>query len=208
MQAKQLIRFAWGLSTVVTILAVLVWLDANNGRLTLHAFTLFPVLGLTAFSLMWVHYIIGAMRRYYGIPKQNFKQYYEITSAIVLIAILLHPGLLILQLWRSGFGLPPNSYLNYYVAPAARWAAALGSISLLVFLAFELRRRFETSNWWKWLERSQILAMIAIYIHALRLGGELQVSWYRGVWFVYGITFVSAIIYLQINESKKIEVRQ
>lgn len=203
MREKQLIWLAWGLSLVTVLLAILVWLNASGGQISFEAFSVFPLLGLSAFSLMWVHYIIGAMRRLFGIAKQPLKQYYEFTSTLVLVAILLHPGLLSLQLWRSGFGLPPNSYLEYYVAPTAQWAATLGAIGLLVFLAFELRRKYEASNWWKWFERMQIVAMIAIFVHALRLGGELQVGWYRAVWFIYGVTFAASVIYSQIKDARE-----
>lgn len=208
MQAKRLTRVAWGLSAVVTALSVLVWLDANNGRINTHAYALFPVFGLIAFSLMWVHYIVGATRRFYGLSKKHFTQYYGTTSFVVLFALLLHPGLLIAQLWRSGFGLPPDSYLNYYVAPAARWAVMLGSISLLVFLAFELRHKFAAKSWWKWFERVQVAAMAMIFIHALRLGGELQVGWFRVIWLLYGISFVLAVGYIFYKDAKRLEVKK
>ena len=64
MKSKQLVGFAWGLSGVVVLLAVLAWLDAGNSFFRLTAFAVFPLLGLIAFSLMWGHYIIGAKRRY------------------------------------------------------------------------------------------------------------------------------------------------
>lgn len=188
---------AWGLSVLTISLAVLVWGQSfrwNFERLSLYG--LFPLLGLVAFSLMWGHYIMSAVRQYLKLDKAVLAKYFTLTSAVVLVAILLHPGLLIYQLWRDGFGLPPGSYLNNYVAPSLAWATILGWIALIIFLLYEFRRRFSDRPWWKYALYANDLAIIAIFIHGLRLGRHLQAGWFRGMWFFYGMTLLIALIYI------------
>ncbi len=200
---RKLQVFAWGLSLGSVVLAVLAWGEAFSWKFSIvNPYLLFPLLGLIAFSLMWAHFVAGAVRNYFGVKKEVLKSYYEITSVAVLLAILLHPGLLIWQLWRDGRGLPPTSTGNY-VAPAARWALILGIISLIIFLAFELHRLYEGRKWWKWVNYASDVAIIMIYIHALRLGGTLMGGWYRWVWYFYGITLAAALVYSYLLKATK-----
>jgi hypothetical protein len=180
----------------VVSLAIIVWAKSQPwGLLALSPYEVFPVLGLIAFSLMWGHFFMGSIRALFNIDASSLKRYYTVTSWVVLLAILFHPGLLIYQLWRDGFGLPPGSYLNHYVAESMGWAAMLGFISLMAFLAFELHRFFKEKSWWHWVERASDVAMIAIFVHGLMLGRHTQEGWFRYVWIFYGITLVLAIAY-------------
>jgi hypothetical protein len=201
--AKIVNSSAWVLVTLTSLFALAVWIQSFFGSVRLTGYTVFPLLGLLAFSLMWTHYIVGTLRRLAGVKKKELKAYYAATSWVVLFCILLHPALLILQLWKDGYGLPPNSYLENYVAPTGKFAVLLGSVSLMIFLAFELKKMFDTKPWWKLVEYAQILAMVAIFYHALQLGGELDVLWYRAIWFCYGITFVASVIYNNMFDKKE-----
>lgn len=187
--------FAWLLAIVSVGVAVFVWYGQRFGKEPLSLLDIFPVLGLTAFSLMWTHYIVGAVRRLLRQDKTVIKSYMAVTSWLVLVLILLHPGLLWYQLWQSGLGLPPSSYLHAYPGTPAHIAMMLGSIALVTFLAFECKRAFGTKKWWKYVEFAQIIAMFAIFYHGLKLGGELQVSWFRMLWLFYGVSLVGAVLY-------------
>lgn len=192
---KRLEIFSWSLGASVVLLALIVWLQGLNGRLgNLSVYQIFPLLGLVAFSLMWTHYFTGAIRQLVGADKQVLARYFEVTSFIVLLAIVLHPGLLIYQLWADGFGLPPGSIYENYVTPSLKWAVTLGPVSLAIFLAYELRRKFNQAKWWKFVNYAQIAAMSAIFVHALKLGTHLQ-DWYLAIWWFYGATLAAAIIY-------------
>src|SRR5688572_6258095 len=137
-KARQLQIFAWAISIGSLVLAVLAWGSAFEWDFdNVSTYLVFPLLGLVAFSLMWAHFVAGVVRRLMGVEKAVLHDYYEITSVAVLLAILLHPGLLIWQLWRDGEGLPPGSTYSY-VGTTARWALILGVISLIIFLSFEL----------------------------------------------------------------------
>jgi hypothetical protein len=199
---------AWALSAVVVFAAVLAWGQSLEWQLVgISAYRLFPVLGLTAFSLMWTHYIVGVVRRYFAVERDAVAQYFDITSTVVLVAILLHPGILWWQLWRDGFGLPPGSYLSVYAVGSMKLAVILGSISLVVFLAFELRHKYSEASWWKYISYLNDIAMLAIFYHGLTLGGQLRGGWYRSIWYLYGITLVMALIYLRFGWVYKQEER-
>lgn len=187
----------WTLGGIVAVIAVLAWGQGLSWQLgSLSAYQLFPAFGLLAFSLMWTHYAVGFIReRFTSLPPPAIERYFEITSLLVLLAILAHPGLLIWQLWRDGFGLPPGSYLTHYVAPALRGAAILGSISLCVFLLFELRRWCKNRRWWKYILVANDIAMLAIFYHGLRLGGNLQIGWLKWLWYFYGATLLGILAY-------------
>ncbi len=199
MKAQRLHAFAWGLAATVSLLAIVAWGQGLDWQFdNLSAYSLFPLLGLLAFSLMWTHYIVGATRRMRGTDKQTLKPYFAITGWIVLICICLHPGLLIGQLWRDGFGFPPNSYLKNYVAPGLEWAALLGTTSWLAFMAFETKHWFGKKSWWKLVELLNVAAMFAILVHSLYLGSNLQAGWLRSVWYFYGVSLLVSVVYIYL----------
>lgn len=184
---------AWSLSTLVTLLAVIVWGQYYGWHLAFNAYIIFPVLGLVAYSIMWSHYIASAVREMLGINREVLAKYYRWTGYAVLVLICMHPGLLIFQRFRDGFGFPPHSY-ETYVAPGLGWVTLLGTASLLVFLAFEFHRKFGKEPWWHYVTEAGDVAMLAIFYHGLRLGMQLQNGWYRYVWWFYGITLVAVLI--------------
>jgi hypothetical protein len=161
----------------------------------LSSYQFFPLLGLLAFSIMWSHYMMTAVRTYWRLPREVLAKYFRWTGYAVLVLICLHPGILVYQRFRDGFGLPPHSY-ETYVAPSMAWVTLLGTASLLVFLAFELRRFYGNRSWWHYVADASDIAMLAIVYHALRIGSSLQaVSWFRMVWYVYLITLLFALGY-------------
>lgn len=184
---------SWLLGAIVLLLAGAVWASERLNGSTFTAYDLFPLLGLSAFSLMWTHYVLGALRRHLGVPATVNKTYFAISSVVVLLLIILHPGILIAQLYKDGFGLPPHSYLSVY--SGMEFALALGTTSLIIFLLFEFKKRWGAKAWWRYVEYAQIAAMGFIFYHGLTLGRELSVDWYRTVWYLYGVTLVAAVLY-------------
>lgn len=196
MNRQQVQGFAWGISAAAVLAAVVAWGQAYSWQVQgLSLYQIFPLLGLVAFSLMWAHYVASVARQYYKLEKSVLVDYFDITSGMVLVLILAHPGLLAWQSWRDGSGLPPGSSLNY-VAPTMRFSVILGMVSLVAFLAYEFRRKFNTRSWWKYVEYATDTAIVLIYIHALRLGGQLQTGWFRGLWVFYGVTLAFSLAYI------------
>lgn len=184
--------FAWLTSLVVTVLAVTTWWQCLSVPVSkLSVYDVFPLFGLVAFSLMWAHYAVGAIRAYLGAGKSVTNMWFRFTAYMVLFAILMHPGLLEYQLWRDSGSLLPYSY----VAPGLAWTVILGQVALLAFLAFESHRYFKQKTWWHWVERASDVAMFLILIHAYKLGCSLLPGWFQYVWFFYGLTLALAIGY-------------
>ena len=191
---RLLVWGSWLLSIVVIVLAVVAWGQLYRWHVSFSPIVLFPVLGLSAYSLMWVHYIAGAIRRVLGVEKSVLKHFYTYTSYVVLALLVLHPLLLIVRLWQKGFGPPPESYLKY-VGSSLQLYAVFGTVALIAFLAYELHRFYESAHWWRWVTFAGDAAMLLIFIHGLKLGSNTQMGWYRYVWIFYGVTLVVAIIY-------------
>lgn len=185
---------AYSLSALVCIIAVVAWGQDYNWQFSpLTAYQLFPLLGILAFSIMWSHYVAGAARELLGISKDSLVRYFRYTGYAVLLLICLHPGLLILQRFRDGYGLPPGSYESY-VAPGLGWVTLLGTVSFFVFIAYEFHRKFGQRSWWHWVMEAGDIAMLAIFYHGLRLGGQLMNDgWFRTVWIFYGLILVAVL---------------
>ncbi len=193
--ATRLTVAAISLTVFTCALAVIAWGSDNRWQLLhLTTYQVFPIFGLLAFSMMWSQCVIAAIGHYYDAPKEVLKPYFNRTGWLVLGAILLHPGLLIAQRFHDGYGLPPGSY-ETYVAPMQRWIVILGSLSLLVFLAFELQHWFGQRSWWKYIAVLNDIALAVIFYHGLRLGQDLSGYWYQMVWYVYGVVLLAALAY-------------
>lgn len=190
----------WTLGGLVVALPVIAWLTTRN-LTDLSVYDVFPPLGLIAFGLMWTHFVMGALRRYSGYDARQNAPYMTVSMGLVLGLIILHPGLLWLQLYRDGFGLPPVSYLTAY--KTQQLYVLLGSLGLAIFLSYELKRWFAEKTWWKYVEYLQIVGMAVIFVHALELGRELRTGWFVLVWWVYGLTLAAAIIYSRLIVKNK-----
>lgn len=186
---------AWSLVSIVCLVAIISWAGFYQWQLwPFSAYQLFPLLGLLAFSIMWSHYMMITLQTLWSIKKEVLSNYFRWTGYAVLALICLHPGLLIYQRFKDGYGLPPGSYESY-VAPGLGWVTLLGTVSLLIFLSFELYRFFGKRSWWHYVADASDVAMLAIVYHGLQLGTQLQQGWFRVVWLFYLVTLVGALIY-------------
>lgn len=189
-----LLAIPWTLAALVTILGVYVWGSSFDWQFSgLSVYQVFPVLGLLAFSLMWSHYMVGVMQRFF-LKDADLSKYFSWTGYVVLVTILLHPGLLAYQRFRDGFGLPPGSDLGY-VANGMAWLIILGYVNLAIILSFELHRWFERRHWWRYILYANDVAMLGIFYHGLELGTQTHIGWFRMVWWFYGITLVAVLIF-------------
>lgn len=192
---KQLQVFAWTLTATVNLLAIVIWgstlsWDPDN----LSFYSAFPLFGLLAFSTMWVQYAIATLKKLADLVAPSLDAYFNYTGLTVTSLIVLHPTLLIWQLWRDGLGLPPTSYLQY-VAPGLKWALLLGVFSFFIFMSFELRHRYRNRSWWKYIDHANDVAIIAIYFHAFKLGSHVQSTWFYPLWLFYGVTLAGILLY-------------
>ena len=191
---KHISFIAWTLALAVTMAGFVAWAQHHSWQLIgISNYQLFPLFGILAFSLMWCHYMIGGIKAGFNIQDAKVdKRYFEVTAGIVLLALFIHPSLLIWQLFRDGFGLPPGSYTNHYVAPGLAWAVLLGSVSWLAFMSFELRRFYGNKKWWKYVLYANDVAIWLVYIHSLLLGADVAAPWLHQVWIFYGLALAAA----------------
>jgi hypothetical protein len=192
---SRLLIIAYALTAVVDGLAIIIWAKTLAWDLeNLSLYNIFPLLGLLAFSTMLVQYVIGTLKNLAGLAAPSLDPYFNYSGLGVTALIVLHPSLLVWQLWRDGLGLPPTSYYSY-VAPGLRWALLLGVFSLFIFLSFELRHRYHHSSWWKYIDHAQDVAIVAIYFHAFKLGTHVQISWFYPLWLLYGVVLAAVLLY-------------
>ena len=195
----------WLLGLVVIVSSLAVWLvEREPDFASLTIYEIFPPLGLLAFGLMWTHFVMGALRRYAGVEKGGGGMYMALSMGVVLSLIILHPLLLWIGLYSDGYGLPPGSHIAAYQSQLLY--VGLGTIGLVIFLSYELKRFFGEKGWWKYIEWIQIVGMVAIFVHAIGLGSELRLDWFMAVWVLYGITLAVAVGYSRfIYRNKEVE---
>lgn len=193
--SDKLVAIAWTLSALVTALSVVAWGELRNWSFdNLNEYALFPVLGLLAFSLMWAHYIVYALRVYSG-SSADTKKYKTWTGYIVLFAIIAHPGLVIYRLNSDGLGVPPESY-EAYVGEALVGFIYIATIAWFAFISYEFKKWLQNKTVWTFVSAANVIAMLFILAHALKLGQHLQGGWYQSVFYFYGVSLIASFVYL------------
>jgi len=196
---RNVLLCSWLLTVVVSLLAVLAWSSDYYGHFKhVGAYDLFPLLGLLAFSIMWSQYVSGAIAELFDISSKVLKSYFAYTGYAVLLLICLHPSILVVQRYADGYGLPPGSYKSY-VQPSLQLALFLGPVSLLIFLAYKLKRFFDKQHWWVYVTAAVDIAMLAIFYHGLELGSQLADGWFRTLWVFYGIVLMVILAHKYIT---------
>jgi predicted heme/steroid binding protein len=191
---------AWILGLFVTVVSVTVWATglASTG---LTSYSLFPLFGLLAWSIMWTHYVCGVLMVRFGFERNRL--YQKVSTKIVFACLWLHPGLLIYRLWVSNQTLPPKSLIDYM--GQANIMILIGAVvAWLTFLSFDVLIKYRKRPFWQrhwfWVSVSQAFAMMAIYAHAIKLGRHIQVTWFKAYWLLLGLILVPSLIYLLWNE--------
>lgn len=185
---------AWGIFGFTTVISIWAW-----SRLTTdltNAYRLFPLLGLIAFSTMWGHYVVWAIREWTGADAQKTLQYSKVTQWVVLACLIAHPVMLISSLKMDGYGLPPGSY-KIYVGEVLVKYVLLGMLCLLAFIAYEFRKWLKGyDRVWKAVMIGNHLAMLGIVIHALKLGSIIKQAPLKYLFPLYGLSLVAIYVYL------------
>lgn len=164
-------------------------------------FFLASTLGLTAFTVMWVHYFNGIIRDIF-FPGSDTKTLYKITKYLVSFCIIIHPILISYYLISNGYGLPPFNYSNFFGASKVLFVY-LGILSLCVFIAFDFKDKLNKKNQ-NIVQHLSNFAMIAITLHALVLGYTLKDNANRIVFYIMGVTLLLMIGRIYMTEKKKI----
>jgi hypothetical protein len=181
---KKLIVLGATLAVAVPILVHIRNVDWGNSSLIAG---LFPIFGLLAFTLLWLHAISGVFEEWLR-ERFDFDTFVHYTALTILVSIILHPLLVlilldfnILGIWAGGTGI------------------RLGIIGLFLLLTYDVgkmlkHRAFFSRNWNTILIVSNI-GFILTFFHSLMLGSDLQSGWMRSLWIFYGVTAILALIY-------------
>ena len=179
-------------ATVITASAIMlaIYVGMPTNMQLDNLYQLFPLFGLLAFS-MWCHYVVAAWIRL-SRTDHKMTKYFSYTGYVVLLCILLHPGILVFQLWSDFGTLPPYSYVSY-VGEASKMAVVFGSVALVCFYSTSPNAGLHELLFWPYIVALSDIAMILVFIHGLRLGSSIS-GWYRFVWLGYGIILLVCII--------------
>jgi hypothetical protein len=180
----------WAVGVTAVTLPYIAWSSA--GGTISSPYSVFPLLGVWAWTLMWTHYMYGTLSLVSGKFKRS-KVYKSTSAYLVLAFILLHPGLLIYRLYEDTGMRPPESYISY-VGEQNQLFIFFGTISLVTFLSYEIFKRIRAvaivKRMWFWISISQAIAMILIFIHGLKLGSHLYGGWFQAYWVLLGCLLI------------------
>ncbi len=151
---------------------------------------LFPMFGLAAFAILWLHVVSGVFEPWLR-ENFDFDRFVNNTSFLLFIFIILHPLLLLISL--------NFSFSNLFLAYGVR-SVWLGIIAWLLLITYDIgkafkKRGFFSSNWNNILIISTV-GIILIFFHSLDLGSDLQSGHLRVIWLFYGLTAIIAAIYV------------
>ena len=149
---------------------------------------IFPLFGLLAFTLLWLHAISGVFEEW--LRKQiDFDFFVRWSSLVIFFSIILHPLLLLI--------LVKFNFLAIY--KGAPLAIALGVVGLLLLLTYDIGKALQKHDFfirnWRGILIVSSIGTILIFFHSLTLGSDLQSGFLRGLWIFYGTTAVLATIY-------------
>lgn len=204
----------WLLFIAVVVVGCVAYFSSHNWQITeifSSGLVIFPLLGILAWSIMWTHFAYGALRIKYNFPKN--KVYSTVSGWMVLSLILLHPGILALEMYKSTKLLPPKSIL-LYAGESFFWAIMLAEIALLIFLSYEVFDRIKDKpiikKNWLWISLSQMIAMTFIFVHSMAVGHNLNSGWFRVYWILlYAILVPCFILIIKAElKSKKVTAQE
>jgi hypothetical protein len=179
---KKLITLGAALAVLAPIVAHI--RNVSWGESSLIA-AIFPIFGLLAFTLLWLHAISGVFEEKLR-EILDFDAFVHWTASLILFSMLAHP-LLLLILIKFKISLLFNDDI------------ALGALGLLLLLSYDFFKPFKKSgsfsrHWNKILIVSNI-GFVLTFFHSLELGSDLQTGFMHSLWLFYGVTAILALIY-------------
>lgn len=182
---------------IFSTLAVLIplWLSAKDISWAWNStlpFNLFPLFGITAFSLLWLH-VVGASLENWLRKYIDFEWFIEQTSLPILVLMLSHPLFLLIATKFNIKGIFA-SYPSLYLF--------IGITGLVFLLTYDIgkalkNRDFFSRNWDNILFISTV-GVILIFFHSINLGHDVQNGILKIIWFFYGITATISAVYVYI----------
>lgn len=149
---------------------------------------IFPIFGLLAFTLLWLHSISGVFEEWLR-EKFDFDAFVHWSAWVILVSIILHPLLLLILVDFQFLAIFEGHVLEI----------GLGLAGLILLLTYDVGKslkkyEFFSRNWTKILVVSN-LGFILTFFHSLMIGSDLQTGFMRYLWIFYGVTAMASIVY-------------
>lgn len=181
---------AWILFVFVSAISIILWLITLSGSVR-SMYQFFPILGVLAWTTMWVHYVAGSIGK-----STNGRRFTKWTEAVVLLLLVAHPGIFLVQRFLDTGLLPPASYVSY-VGSLRAWAVVVAIAALATFLLYEVLKRFRSRlikrAIWPYFSLFQAGAMIAIFVHGFTLGTSMNSAYFILWWIFLGVILLPCL---------------
>jgi LPXTG-motif cell wall-anchored protein len=150
---------------------------------------LFPVFGIIAFVLLWLHSMCGVfepwLRRHIA-----FDEFIHYTSIMILVSIILHPLLFLVSM---SFNI--NDIFSVYDANYIR----LGIIGWFLLITYDVGKALKRYDFfvrhWQSILLISTIGFLLTFFHSLGIGSDLQENPLRAIWIFYGVTAIAGTIY-------------
>jgi sulfoxide reductase heme-binding subunit YedZ len=153
---------------------------------------LFPLLGLYAFTVLWLQLLVGSSMAPLTRLFPNIRQIHKRHGIYALVFSVLHPLFLLIGVGLSDF------VTFQYIAPEQLWFALLGYLQLIllatvVTTALLMRSRFLRGKRWRYVHFLTYFAFISVWIHSWFLGTDVQTTPLRYFWIFAGLTAIVSV---------------
>ena len=190
---------AWILFVFVSAISIILWLITLSGSVR-SMYQFFPILGVLAWTTMWVHYVAGSIGK-----STNGRRFTKWTEAVVLLLLVAHPGIFLVQRFLDTGLLPPASYVSY-VGSLRAWAVVIAIAALATFLLYDVLKRFRRKlivrGIWPYLSLLQAGAMIAVFVHGFTLGTSMNSAYFVLWWILLGVILAPCLVLQVIRDFK------
>ncbi len=175
------------LLVVVLLLPLYFWGDSFAWDFSIiSGHVLFPLLGMLAFSLMWLQVVVSTFPKAFNI---NLDRFWAVSGLWVLILFVAHPVVAVFA--------NKSTNIFSFVADAQQVYIWLAVIAFIVFVLFEIVMRLGKKPFAArarpYIEKASYVGVILIWVHSLNIGSHTGFGFLNYVWWFYGITAVLMI---------------
>ena len=190
----------WSATTIVVLLPLYIWADFLSWNfMRVNFSTVFPLLGLLAYSILWLQMLVVSVLR--SLPTGFRNNFFFISGLVFLLLIIAHP--LLLSISQSQI----NQTIVDYVGDTRKIFITLALTAWLIYILYEIFSKFKK---WRYFRNSMkvfkylnYVAFYLIFFHSINLGTHLQGGILVFIWYFYAVSGL-LFIYLDIKRHKKL----
>lgn len=206
--------FLWLVAATILAIPTVVFFVSHQARGLGQAQTLmdfsqriFPLIGLYAFTLVWVQIMIGSFAPFWRKFFPRVMKYHRWVGIFTLVFACLHPLLLLI-------GVGPTVYFaRTYVAPNLVPFIWVGYVQLLLLITTASTALLMKVPWlrrkWRVIHLLNYVVFYLVLIHSWALGYDVRSSAVlQGLWIVYGLSVSVALVMRVIRARRRQPVVQ